>query len=125
MRTTRFACAWSSAGTSERWAAASGAHPTPCAYTPSNWEFIAQRPALASRRARHWTGEEDELLRLHHALNPARLAELLGRSDAAVCRRLCALGLRASAQDRRRHAVTPDQPRSVDGPGAASRRPDA
>jgi hypothetical protein len=56
------------------------------------------RPAPASRRARHWTGEEDELLGLHHALNPARLAELLGRSDAAVCRRLCALGLRASAQ---------------------------
>jgi hypothetical protein len=55
-------------------------------------------PAPAPRHARRWTREEDELLRLHHALNPARLAELLGRSDAAVCRRLCALGLRARAQ---------------------------
>ena len=56
------------------------------------------KPAPAPRRARRWTPEEDGLLRLHHALNPARLAELLGRSDAAVCRRLCALGLRARAQ---------------------------
>ena len=64
------------------------------------------RPAPAPRRARHWTGEEDELLRLHHALNPARLAELLGRSDAAVCRRLCALGLRASAQRSPHHPVS-------------------
>ena len=55
-------------------------------------------PAPAPRHARRWTPEEDELLRLHHALNPARLAELLGRSDTAVCRRLCALGLRARAQ---------------------------
>jgi hypothetical protein len=64
------------------------------------------RPAPAPRRARPWTGEEDELLRLHHALNPARLAELLGRSDAAVCRRLCALGLRASAQRSPHHPVS-------------------
>ena len=55
-------------------------------------------PAPAPRHARRWTREEDELLRLHHALNPARLAELLGRSDVAVCRRLCAIGLRARAQ---------------------------
>lgn len=55
-------------------------------------------PAPAPRQARRWIREEDELLRLHYALNPARLAELLGRSDAAVCRRLCALGLRAGAQ---------------------------
>jgi hypothetical protein len=64
------------------------------------------RPTPAPRRARRWTGEEDELLRLHHALNPARLAELLGRSDAAVCRRLCALGLRASAQRSPHHPVS-------------------
>ncbi len=55
-------------------------------------------PAPAPRYARRWTREEDELLRLHQALNPARLAELLGRSDTAVCRRSCALGLRAHAQ---------------------------
>ena len=52
-------------------------------------------PGPAPRQGRRWTREEDELLRLHHALNPARLAELLGRRDAAVCRRLCALGLGA------------------------------
>ena len=56
------------------------------------------RPAPAPRRTRRWSSEEDELLRLHHALNPARLAELLGRSDVAVCRRLCVLGLRGGAQ---------------------------
>lgn len=55
-------------------------------------------PGAAPRRARRWTPEEDELLRLHQALNPARLAELLGRSDGAVCRRMCALGLRTRAQ---------------------------
>ncbi len=61
-------------------------------------------PAPAPRHVRRWTGEEDELLRLHHALNPARLAELLGRSDTAVCRRLCVLGLRARAQRSPHHA---------------------
>ena len=61
-------------------------------------------PAPAPRHARRWTGEEDELLRLHHALNPGRLAQLLGRSDAAVCRRLCALGLRARAQRSPHHS---------------------
>lgn len=54
--------------------------------------------APAPRTAQRWTAEEDDLLRLHHALNPARLAELLGRSDGAVCRRLCRLGLRAGAR---------------------------
>ncbi len=63
-------------------------------------------PTPAPRRARRWTLEEDDLLRLHHALNPARLAALLGRSDAAVCRRLCALGLRASAQRSPHHPVS-------------------
>lgn len=54
-------------------------------------------PAAAPRRGRRWVPEEDELLRLHQALNPARLAQLLGRSDGAVCRRLSELGLRARA----------------------------
>jgi hypothetical protein len=61
------------------------------------------RPAPAPRHGRRWIRDEDELLRLHHALNPARLAELLGRSDAAVCRRLCALGLGADAQRSSHH----------------------
>ncbi len=60
----------------------------------------------APRHARRWTEPEDELLRLHHAVNPARLAQLLGRSDAAVCRRLCALGLRASAQRSPHHPAS-------------------
>jgi len=64
------------------------------------------RPAPAPHRGRRWTSEEDELLRLHHSLNPARLAELLGRSDAAVCHRLCALGVRASAQRSPHHPVS-------------------
>lgn len=75
-------------------------------------------PAPAPRRARRWTAEEDDLLQLHHALNPARLAELLGRSDAAVCRRLCWLGLRASAQRSPHHPASP----RADRPTAADRR---
>jgi len=64
------------------------------------------RPAPAPHRGHRWTSEEDELLRLHHSLNPARLAELLSRSDAAVCRRLCALGVSASAQRSPHHPVS-------------------
>jgi transposase-like protein len=73
---------------------------TPEAIRRRAWRLAIEPPAPASalRHARRWTREEDELLRLHHALNPARLAELLGRSDGAVCRRLCAIGLRARAQ---------------------------
>jgi hypothetical protein len=55
-------------------------------------------PLVSPRSGLRWTVEDDDLLRLHKALNPARLAQLLGRSDAAVCRRLCALGLRSRAQ---------------------------
>ncbi len=60
--------------------------------------IMPPRSRSSSRSRRRWTFEEDELLRLHRALNPARLAELLGRSDGAVCRRLCALGLREGAR---------------------------
>ncbi len=70
-------------------------------------------PVPAPRRARRWTREEDELLRLHHALNPG-LAQLLGRSDAAVCRRLCTLGLRA-----RRSALPPPSRQWSSHPGTA------
>lgn len=62
--------------------------------------------ARASRDGRRWTPAEDELLRLHHALNPARLAQLLGRSDGAVCLRLRALGLRAAAARSPHHPVS-------------------
>jgi hypothetical protein len=73
-------------------------------------------PAPAPRQARRWSREEDGLLRLHHALNPARLAELLGRSDVAVCRRLSAIGLRARAQR------SPHHPGNGPVAGAAARR---
>jgi len=73
-------------------------------------------PGPAPRRARRWTRDEDELLRLHHPLNPARLAQLLGRSDGAVCRRLCTLGLRARAQRSPHH---PGNGRIASGSGSA------
>ncbi len=62
-------------------------------------------PAPAPRQARRWSEQEDELLRLHHALNPARLGQLLGRSDRAVCRRIRSLGLRDRAQRSPHHPV--------------------
>ncbi len=81
----------------------------------------APPPGPTPRRDRRWTRDEDELLRLHRALNPARLAELLGRSDGAVCRRLCALGLRARAQRSPHH---PGKGRMASGLGpAVARRP--
>lgn len=84
--------------------------------------------AWAPRDGRRWTAAEDELLRLHHALNPARLAELLGRSDVAVCRRLRALGLRAAAARSPHHPVSRrngagGQPARLEaGPAGVSRR---
>jgi hypothetical protein len=77
----------------------------------------ARPPAAgpAPRRVRRWTSAEDELLRLHRALNPARLAQLLGRSDTAVCRRLCALGLRAGAQRSPHHPVSREHGRPTPG----------
>lgn len=82
-------------------------------------------PAPAPRRARRWTSGEDELLRLHQALNPARLAELLGRSDTAVCRRLCALGLRARAQRSPHHPGGRRPDRSVSRRERSARLSDA
>lgn len=51
-------------------------------------------PSDPSRSGWPWSSEEDDLLRLHAALNPALLAERLGRSDEAVVTRLRRLGLR-------------------------------
>ncbi len=79
-------------------------------------------PAPAPRDARRWTREEDELLRLHHALNPGRLAELLGRSDGAVCRRLCAIGLRAHAHRSPHHPGNGPAARADARRGATPRR---
>src|SRR3954463_8501844 len=47
-----------------------------------------------ARAGARWTADDDALLRLHGALNPALLAPLLGRSDRAVVGRLRRLGLR-------------------------------
>lgn len=52
------------------------------------------RPAHGSRR---WAPGEDEFLRLHATMNPAMLAQLLGRSDRAISQRLRKLGLRERA----------------------------
>lgn len=52
------------------------------------------QPAVSPRAGLRWTAGEDELLRLHPGLNPATLAELLGRTDRAVTIRLGTLGLR-------------------------------
>lgn len=53
-----------------------------------------------------WTEDEDATLRLHAALNPARLAGLLGRSDGAVARRLSQLGLREGRTRSPHHPVS-------------------
>jgi hypothetical protein len=57
--------------------------------------LAAPRPPEVTRAGARWTPDEDALLRLHAALNPAVLATLLGRSDQAVVSRLRRLGLRA------------------------------
>jgi RNA polymerase sigma-B factor len=56
--------------------------------------LAAPRQAAAARAGTRWTEDEDELLRLHAAVNPAILATLLGRSDHAVVSKLRRLGLR-------------------------------
>jgi hypothetical protein len=48
----------------------------------------------APRSGKPWTASEDAVLRMHSGLNPAVLAERLGRSDHAISRRMRALGLR-------------------------------
>jgi len=66
--------------------------------------------AIAPRRPRagaRWTAEDDEILRLHAALNPAVLARLLGRSDLAVVARLRRLGLLRSGRRRSPHHPSP------------------
>lgn len=63
------------------------------------------RAARASRAGRRWTTREDDLLRLHGALNPAALADLLHRSPEAITQRLRRLGLRRGAERSPHHPV--------------------
>lgn len=56
---------------------------------------LVHEEAMGRRAGAPWTADEDDVLRLHPGLNPAALAELLGRSDRAVTIRLAKLGLRA------------------------------
>lgn len=83
---------------------------------------VALPPAGGLPRAgRRWTGDEDELLRLHAGLNPAALAELLGRSDRAVTIRLAQLGLR-TGRERSPHRRTPSPGRLSPGERALLER---
>lgn len=66
----------------------------------------------AVRSGARWTAEEQDVLYLHPGLNPATLAEMLGRSDRAVTIRLSKLGLRAGRQ-RSPHRRTPPPVRLV------------
>lgn len=73
----------------------------------------APEPRGAPRSAQRWTATEDELLLLHRALNPAALAELLGRSPSAVTQRMRRLGLLGGRSPHhpvvRRGALTPGE----------------
>lgn len=55
---------------------------------------VTPQADVLPRAGARWTAGDDDLLRLHSALNPATLAQLLGRSDRAVTIRLAKLGLR-------------------------------
>jgi hypothetical protein len=64
-------------------------------------------PSSTDRRAagRPWTAEEETLLVLHGGLNPAVLAEILGRSPEAIVQRLRQRGLRDGRHRSPHHAV--------------------
>ncbi|MGH2948186.1 MAG: hypothetical protein ACRDPC_18355, partial [Solirubrobacteraceae bacterium] len=79
------------------------------------------RPGRAGRAGLRWTAGEDELLRLHGALNPAALAELLDRSPEAITQRLRRLGLRDGAE-RSPHHPAPARGRLTPGQRAAVAR---
>lgn len=70
-------------------------------------------PGIPPRSALRWTAAEDDVLRVHAALNPAVLADLLGRSHAAVTQRMLRLGLRNGRTPHhpaaRRGALTPGE----------------
>jgi hypothetical protein len=68
-------------------------------------------PALPSSQQasahRRWRREDDDLLRGHASLDPGALAQMLGRSDQAVRRRLVALGLRRGRERSPHHPLPP------------------
>lgn len=68
---------------------------------------------IAPRAGLRWTAAEDELLRVHAALNPAVLCELLGRSPSSITQRMRRLGLRGGRSPHhpasRRGALTPGE----------------
>jgi hypothetical protein len=76
-------------------------------------------PRRPGRTGHRWTTGEDELLRLHGALNPAALAELLHRTPGAITQRLRRLGLREGAERSPHHpapahgGLTPGQRAAV------------
>jgi hypothetical protein len=60
---------------------------------------LASPPRRRSDRDRRpWTSAEDELLALHRGLNPAALAQLLGRSSGAITQRMRKLDLRRGSE---------------------------
>ena len=71
--------------------------------------IVATASPNRARAGARWTADDDALLRLHAALNPALLASLLRRSDHAVAGRLRRLGLRAGRQR------SPHHPSPVNG----------
>ena len=68
---------------------------------------------VAPRSGRRWTATEDEVLRINGALNPAVLAEVLGRSPHAISQRMIRLRLRVGRSPHhpapRRGALTPGE----------------
>jgi hypothetical protein len=64
-----------------------------------------QPPPTHRSPRRRWTPADDQLLTAQADLDPARLAVLLGRSDAAVRRRLAALGLRQGCERSPHYAI--------------------
>jgi hypothetical protein len=83
--------------------------------------LAAPPPSPTARQGRQWSEQEDEVLRLHAGVNPAVLAQLLGRSDLAITARVRLLGLRAS-RERSPHHPTPRARRLTPGQRAAIAR---
>jgi hypothetical protein len=61
--------------------------------------------ARTRQPAKRWTADEDSQLELHVGVNPAILAEMLGRSPEAVVQRLRRLGLREARRRSPHHLV--------------------